>query len=116
KPLENLRLLRRLYISNTQIDDAAFVAISRFSKVQFLDASGTPATTKGIAALKAMTLLEDLELADCPNLTDEVVPVLKEFRALKRIDLRGAKLSLSAVEDLRKVGILVEFGGKATKP
>ena len=75
--------------------------------LQKLDASKNGITNVGIAKLKGLRLLMELDLTDCPQVTDEVLPVLKEFYGLKRIVVKGTKLSDKSIMELRKAGMVV---------
>jgi hypothetical protein len=88
-------------------------AIAALPGLVSIDVGKTSVTNAGIAKIKGLRNLIELELTGCEGITDGTLPSLKEFYGLKKILAKGTKLSREAADQMRKAGITVELGDDA---
>ncbi len=114
--LEALRLLPSLEyldISGPQRTDSGLWSVSLTEKgiasiatlreLRELRLGGTSITVEGLATLRrGLPRLERLSLDKARRVTDAVVEVLKDWKTLQEVDVRGASLSSNATAALRK--------------
>ncbi len=110
--LANCTKLRALKLHATKVDDAGLAEAAKLTSLLSLDLGGTTVTSVGLGKLSALRVLEEIDLRNCPSLSDEVVPILKGFRALKHVDFRETAISKAAIDELRKSGIQVDTASK----
>jgi Leucine-rich repeat (LRR) protein len=98
----------RISVQDARVDDTGAAAIARVSRLRIINLSGNDISNAAVGAFKNLRELDELSLDRCAKLTDEVVATLKTFPALKRVSLKGTKLSAKAIDDLRKSGVQVD--------
>eukprot|EP00803_Ostreobium_quekettii_P009378 evm.model.scf_1841EXC.3 EVM.evm.TU.scf_1841EXC.3 scf_1841EXC:18023-23684(-) len=82
--LKKLRLARV-----SELTDATLFIVSRVTNLTFLDLSMGLYTDAGIVALKALVVLEELDLRSCPNITNQGVRELNVLDSLGYLSLKN---------------------------
>jgi hypothetical protein len=99
-------------LQDAKVDDAGAAALARVSRLRAINLNGNDITIATIRSFRDLRLLEELDLDRCGKLTDEAVASLKSFPSLKRVSLKGTKLSPKAIDDLRQSGVKVDADTK----
>lgn len=79
--------LRTLKVGGSEIGDEALELIADMVNLRGLDLEGSSATDAGVARLGKLPLV-GLTLYQCPNVTDEGLKVLANYKNLQRLTLR----------------------------
>ena len=110
--LTRLWQLRRLDLSDTNIDDDQLAGCPSWGALTELNLSGTTVTGTGLKHLKAVPNLSSLELAGT-RIRDQDLSLLIDFPALKQLDLSRCAVSDAGVEPLLKLPRLelIKLGG-----
>lgn len=112
KGLEMKRLMH-LGLSDTRADDAGLAAIGQLTtNLRTLELARTEVTGPGLAALRPLRELADIDLEGCQRVGDDIVAPLKALRSLKRVNLRNTNVSPTAIEALRQAKIEVDASKK----
>lgn len=98
--LSDLQHLESLHLNDTAITDSGLTHLRELAQLKILDLSGTQ-VSKNLSAVAAMPQLEWLVLGRL-SLEDEVFVELSKAPSLKRVTLRDANYSESALEKLRQ--------------
>jgi hypothetical protein len=77
----------------TWVADGDMDRIARISTLKRLDLSLTRVTDLGIERLKPLTGIEELNLYACEHITDTALAHLREWRRLRRLNLRGTDIT-----------------------
>jgi len=82
------------------ITDSDMPALARMPDLKRLDLSLTRISDRGLRALKTVQGIEDLNLYFAEQVGDEGAVVLRNWKRLKRLNLRGTKITDSTLEML----------------
>ena len=85
-------------LRGTWADDVEMIDIGRLPKLQRLDLSHTRITDEGMLNLKPATQIEDLNLYYSEWITDQGMTAIKNWKKLKRLDVRGTRISNGTLE------------------
>ena len=77
----------------TWVADGDIDRIARISSLKRLDLSVTRITDLGIERLKPLTGIEELNLYACEHITDTALAHLREWKNLRRLNLRGTDIT-----------------------
>jgi hypothetical protein len=80
-----LRSLVNLSLTDTRVTDNGLRTVADLRGLKILSLSGTAVSDKGLRHLESSSTLQNLDLTDCPNITDEGVARLK--KALPHCDI-----------------------------
>jgi Leucine-rich repeat (LRR) protein len=90
----------RLDLRTSWVTDADLPAVAALPGVKVLDLSMTRISDRGLAALKPMKGVEDLNLYYAELITDEGMAAVKGWTRLRRVNLRGTKVTDTTLEHL----------------
>jgi Leucine-rich repeat (LRR) protein len=96
----------RVDLRASWVDDADMPRLARMSDLKVLDLSLTRVTDRGLRALKTAPNVEELNLYFDEKITDEGASVVKSWKHLKKLNLRGTKITDSTLEMLAGVPTL----------
>jgi Leucine-rich repeat (LRR) protein len=82
------------------VNDAELLDIARFRKLERLDLSHTRITDEGMHNLSAATGLRELNLTYAEQITDQGMRAIRNWTMLRRLDLRGTRISNGTLEIL----------------
>ena len=94
--------LRDLDASLLELGEHAGRALATLTSLRVLRLEDTALGDDDVAALGALSKLEELHLAGCFAITDAVEPHLAKMKGLKVLDLGGTKVTFSGVRRLSK--------------
>ena len=90
-------------LRSSWVTDSDMPLLARMTDLQRLDLTLTRISDRGLRALKSAPALEDLNLCFAEQITDEGAAVVKNWPHLKRLNLRGTKITDSTLEFLAGV-------------
>jgi Leucine-rich repeat (LRR) protein len=85
-------------LRGTWVDNVEMIDIARLPKLQRLDLSHTRITDEGMLHLKPASQIEDLDLYYAEWVTDQGMTAIKNWKKLKRLDVRGTRISNGTLE------------------
>jgi internalin A len=85
-------------LRGTWVDNVEMIDIARLPKLQRLDLSHTRITDEGMLHLKPASQIEDLNLYYAEWVTDQGMTAIKNWKKLKRLDVRGTRISNGTLE------------------
>ncbi len=88
------------------VTDSDMPRLAQMRDLRRLDLSLTRVSDRGLRALKSASGIEDLNLYFAEQITDEGASVVKNWKRLKRLNLRGTKITDSTLEFLAGVPTL----------
>jgi hypothetical protein len=100
--LDKLPPFQRLYLDNSNVQDATLLELKKYPSIQYVDLGLTNVTDKGVENLRDQSNIVELSLRQCPRLTDACIEPLKAMTHLHKIMLWGNRISPTALESLRK--------------
>lgn len=80
------------------INDAEMIGLARLPHLERLDLSHTRITDEGMLHLKTAPKITDLNLFYAELLTDQGLTAIREWKHLKRLNLRGTRISDGTLE------------------
>jgi hypothetical protein len=83
------------------LSERSIQAIASLRQLRVLRIGHLRFPTKNFALFAALTNVEELGLEYCPEIKDEALPVLAEWKSLRRVDLTGTKVTAEGVAKLR---------------
>lgn len=99
--LRTLNKLQDLDLSGQSLDQAAWEIVLQLKQIRRLGLSNTQLSDRHIRQLTRLIRLRHLDLSACPLVTDEVISDLESFVVLESVDLRGTSVSSAGIERLR---------------
>jgi serine/threonine protein kinase len=102
RPLAALKALKQLEAPLPTLDDAALAEIARITSLERFYAAYSSITAKGIAALKPLKFLTNLNVPECKNIDDSAVAALKDLKLLKDMNIKRTAITAAGVADLKK--------------
>ncbi len=99
--LRMLSKLQDLDLSGQSLDQAAWDIVLQLKQIRRLGLSKTQLSDRHIKQLTRLIRLRHLDLSACPQVTDEAISDLESFVVLESVDLRGTSVSLAGIERLR---------------
>lgn len=108
-PLEKLKKIETLLLSDCQIQDDALVAIKNLTTLHKLDLHDTDITDKGLSHIKELKNLTHLSLQKNLQITDEGLQVLNQFHKLVSVNLARLNISDKGIIFLKKNPKLIWF-------
>jgi Leucine-rich repeat (LRR) protein len=94
-------------LRSSWITDSDMPALARMPDLKRLDLSLTRISDRGLRALKTAQGIEELNLYFAEQVGDEGAAVLRNWKHLKRLNLRGTKITDSTLEMLAGVPSIV---------
>ena len=85
-------------LRGTWVDNFEMIDIARLAKLQRLDLSHTRITDEGMLHLKPASQIEDLDLYYAEWITDQGMTAIRNWKKLKRLDVRGTRISNGTLE------------------
>jgi Leucine-rich repeat (LRR) protein len=85
-------------LRGTWVDNVEMIDIARLPKLQRLDLSHTRITDEGMLNLKPASQVVDLNLYYAEWVTDQGMTAIKNWKKLKRLDVRGTRISNGTLE------------------
>ena len=85
-------------LRGTWVDDVEMIDIARLPKLQRLDLSHTRITDEGMLNLKPASQVEDLNLYYAEWVTDQGMTAIKNWKKLKRLNVRGTRIANGTLE------------------
>jgi len=82
-----------VHLGRTWVDDTELLDLARLPKLERLDLSHTRITDEGLLHLKSATEIKDLNLYYAEQITDQGMNAIKEWKKLKRLNVRGTRIS-----------------------
>src|SRR5262249_38620092 len=79
-------------------DDVEMIDIARLPKLQRLDLSRTRIPREGMLHLKPASQIEDLNLYYAEWVTDQGMTAIKNWKKLKRLNVRGTRIANGTLE------------------
>jgi hypothetical protein len=98
--LQNLKKLRLLYLSYTNVTDAGLESLSKLDKLEELSLSFTKITDRGTRSLTALKNLKKLDLHST-GVTDRGLEQLKSLKKLQMLCLRDTAVTPQGKEQFR---------------
>ncbi|MDP1586330.1 MAG: hypothetical protein Q8M07_01190, partial [Prosthecobacter sp.] len=102
RPLTGLKSLKTLRANLPALDDAALAEIAHITSLETFYTQNTAVTPQGVVALKPLKFLTKLGVPLCRNIDDSAIPVLKDFKGLKELDIRSTAITEAGIVELRK--------------
>jgi serine/threonine protein kinase len=102
RPLAGLKALRTLEAPLRTLDDAALAEIAHVTSLETFYAAETAITAKGIAMLNPLKSLTELRLPSCKGIDDSAIPVLKDLKWLKKLDIARTTITDAGAAELKK--------------
>jgi Leucine-rich repeat (LRR) protein len=81
-----------VHLRGTWVTDAEMLDLARLPQLQRLDLSHTRITDDGLLYLKPLKQVQDLNLLYAEQITDQGMAAVKEWKNLKRLNLRGTRI------------------------
>jgi Leucine-rich repeat (LRR) protein len=91
--------IRTLKLGGSAINDSVLALIAEMPKLTGLCLDGCELTNAGLEKIAALPI-EDLELHQCPKVTDEGLNVLGNYKNLKRLTIQGTSAKCAALAKL----------------
>jgi Leucine-rich repeat (LRR) protein len=85
------------------VNDADMIELGRFPELQRLDLSHTRITDEGLLRLKSAAKIVDLNLFYVEQITDQGMTAIKNWTNLKRLNVRGTRISDGTLEILSRM-------------
>src|SRR5215472_8724097 len=82
-----------VHLGRTWVVDTELLDLARLPKLERLDLSHTRVTDEGLLHLKSATQISDLNLYYAEQITDQGMNAIKEWKNLKRLNVRGTQIS-----------------------
>ncbi len=105
--LANMKRMKRLWLGDTTIADAAMESLAGMKDLEDLDLHGTGVTDAGLVNLKGLTKLRKLNLMGL-NITDASLGLIASMPELEELNLYRTKVSNEGLASLKGLGKLVE--------
>ncbi|MBL8229165.1 MAG: hypothetical protein JNL98_11835 [Bryobacterales bacterium] len=99
--LRELDLSGGRHRGNNSLSDKSIQAIASLQQLRVLKLGHIRVSEKGFQALSKLSNLEELGLEYSPDVNDALLPLLAQWKSLRRLDLTGTKATESAVAHLR---------------
>src|SRR3954453_17162072 len=96
----------RVDLRASWVTDSDMPRLAHMQDLRVLDLSLTRVSDRGLRALKAAPGIEELNLYFAEQISDEGAAVVKNWKHLKRLNLRGTKITDSTLEFLAGVPTL----------
>lgn len=87
-----------LNFRGTWIDDVELVDVARLPELERLDLSHTRISDEGMLHLKSATGIRELNLYYAEQITDQGMTAIKNWKMLKRLNLRGTRIANGTLE------------------
>jgi len=100
KHLPQFAQLERLAINECPIDGTGLKHVANVKTLRNLSLSMTNVTDESLAVLQRLPKLEELFLYDCSKITDAAVESLAGMQSLKRLVINGTQITKAGVERL----------------
>jgi Leucine-rich repeat (LRR) protein len=85
-------------LRGTWIYDSQLIELARLPKLETLDLSHTRISDEGLSYLKSAPAIADLNLYYAEQITDQGLGAIREWKHLKRLNVRGTRVSDGALE------------------
>src|SRR6267142_298899 len=82
-----------VHLRGTWVSDTELLDLARLPKLERLDLSHTRITDEGLLHLKPAWQIKDLNLYYAEQVTDQGITAIREWKHLKRLNLRGTRIS-----------------------
>jgi len=82
-----------VHLRGTWVSDTELLDLARLPKLERLDLSHTRITDEGLLHLKPARQIKDLNLYYAEQVTDQGITAIREWKTLKRLNLRGTRVS-----------------------
>jgi Leucine-rich repeat (LRR) protein len=99
-----------LNLRGTWVNDVELIDVARLPNLERLNLSHTRISDEGVRNLKAATKIRELNLYYAEQITDQGMSAIKEWKMLKRLDLRGTRISNGTLEILSHMPQLEALG------
>jgi Leucine-rich repeat (LRR) protein len=107
KELAALEKLEELYLAQTLIDDDTIPLLQQFPKLRKLRLAKNSVTSEGLAHLPNCSNLQDLDLSEAINVTDDALEHIGKITTLTRLNLWRDTISDAGVAHLAGLTNLV---------
>ena len=95
--------LVELSVNNSEVvDDSILELFSTFTQLESLRIQRTCVTAAGIAKLRALPKLRELDVSDCPNAGDELGDVIGTLPAIEEVAITGTRMTSSGVKGIAR--------------
>jgi Leucine-rich repeat (LRR) protein len=84
--------ITEVHLRGTWVTDAEMLDLARLPQLQRLDLSHTRITDDGLLYLKPLKEVQDLNLLYAEQITDQGMAAIKQWKNLKRLNLRGTRI------------------------
>lgn len=81
-----------VHLRGAWVTDAELLDLARLPKLERLDLAHTHITDEGLLYLKPLKQIQDLSLFYAENITDQGMAAVREWKNLKRLNLRGTRI------------------------
>ncbi len=113
KKLTQLKNLRHLNISSSDLFDEHLLVIGQIETLELLDLDSTEISNKGLQQLSHLKKLRELRLKDNPQLTDSCIEFLSNIEHLESLHIGNTSIStigLRTLLDKKKMkSIILDF-------
>lgn len=82
-----------VHLRGTWVSDTELLDLARLPKLERLDLSHTRITDEGLLHLKPARQIKDLNLYYAEQVTDQGMAAIRDWKNLKRLNLRGTRVS-----------------------
>ncbi len=82
-----------VHLRGTWVSDTELLDLARLPKLERLDLSHTRITDEGLLHLKPARQIKDLNLYYAEQVTDQGITAIRDWKHLKRLNLRGTRVS-----------------------
>lgn len=111
---EHLQEFDVLDFARGGVTDGGLAELTKFPNLRSVNATGTPITPEGVAALRHIPTLQELALADLPHPAvqdrapnfNNVVPVLGSMPQLRSLDLTNSRIDKGMLSQIGQLGQL----------
>lgn len=105
--LAGMKRMKRLWLGDTTITDAAMESLAGMKDLEDLDLHGTGVTDAGLVHLKGLTKLRKLNLMGL-NITDASLALIASMAGLEELNLYRTKVSNEGLASLKGSSKLIE--------
>jgi hypothetical protein len=100
KKLIQLKKLRHLNVSSSDLFDEHLDVIIQIENLELLDLDSTEITDKGLQQLSQLKKLKELRLKDNPQLTDNCIEFLSNIKHLEFLHIGNTSITTSGLRTL----------------
>jgi Leucine-rich repeat (LRR) protein len=98
--------MSELYMGNTSIGDEAIELMTNFPKLKKLRVAGSHLGTAGLAMIPKLTNLEELDISECAQISDDSMEPLANLNNIKKLNLWRVNITDAGIAPLAGLSTL----------